>query len=71
MTHFKEYYIENKFIGNLVCAPDRNTIGYNGIATEVLLNQIVLDNNKKIKAGTKVRTMLYPLDLKNNGIRQK
>lgn len=40
---------------------NNEVIGYNGKKTEVLSETIVLDNKKKIKKGTEVLTIIYPL----------
>ena len=58
---FKEYYINDKFIGYLKTEKDRDIIGYNGRKNEIVDYDVILDNKKKIKAGTKVLTILYPL----------
>ena len=58
----KEYWIGNKFINTIIIDnADREVIGYNGRTTQVVEDTIVFDNKKKIKAGTTVMTMLYPL----------
>lgn len=59
--YFKEYYINNKFIGFINCEKDRDIIGYNGRKDEIIENDIILFNKKKIKKGTQVRTIIYPL----------
>ncbi len=61
LGYFKEYYIDNKFIGSLNCDKDRELIGYEGKKEEITISQIILDNKKKIKAGISVVTILYPL----------
>jgi len=58
---YKEYYINNKFIGFIKCVKDRESIGYNGKKEEILTIDIFLENNKKIKKETIVTTMIYPL----------
>ena len=58
---FKEYYINNKFIGFTNCEKDRDIIGYNGRIDETAESDIILFNKKKIKKGTQVRTIIYPL----------
>lgn len=60
--YYKEYWIENKFLGTLSCEKDRDEIGYAGRKKEILSEQIVLQNKRKIKAGTEVMTYLYPLN---------
>lgn len=58
----KEYWIGNKFINTIIINDaDREVIGYNGRRNEIVKDTIVFDNKKKIKAGTEVMTMLYPL----------
>ena len=61
LGYFKEYMIDGKSIGTISCENDRDLIGYAGRITEVVLDTILLDNGKKIKAGTKVITIVYPL----------
>ena len=58
---FKEYYVNNKFMGTIIADKDRDIIGYNGRTKEVLKEMVQLDNKKKIKANIEVMTMLYPL----------
>lgn len=58
---FKEYYVDNKFIGSVHCEKDRETIGYVGRETEAVLTKVVCTNGKIIKEGTIAVTMLYPL----------
>lgn len=62
LGYFKEYYIGPKLIGHTRCEKDREQTGYAGRITEVLTSPVVLDNKKKIKSGTKVMTMIYPLN---------
>ena len=58
----KEYWIGNKFINTIIINDaDREVVGYNGRRNEIVKDTIVFDNKKKIKAGTEVMTMLYPL----------
>lgn len=61
LGYFKEYYVNDKFIGSINCKKDRDVIGYLGKKTEVCEETITLDNNKKIKKGTSAVTFLYPL----------
>lgn len=61
LGYFTEYYINNKFIGTINCEKDRDIIGYNGKTFIVLSEDIVLSNKIKIKKGTQVLTILYPL----------
>lgn len=62
LGHFKEYYINNKFIGTLPSEKDREEIGYNGKRLEVLTETITLNNKKKIKKGVEVLTIIYPMN---------
>jgi hypothetical protein len=63
LGYFKEFYIGNKFIGNLsLNEPDRELTGYAGRVFETTTDQVILENGKKIKAGTKIMTMVYPLN---------
>jgi hypothetical protein len=59
--YFKEYIIDGKSIGTISCEKDREVIGYSGKKTEIVLDQIILDNGKKIKQGSKAITIVYPL----------
>lgn len=59
--YFKEYIIDRKSIGTVLCEKDREVIGYSGKKKEIVLEQIILDNGKKIKAGTNVITVIYPI----------
>ena len=56
---FKEYYINNKFIGTIKCEKDRDVLGFFGKKYEILTQDIKLSNNRIIKKGTKVETMLF------------
>lgn len=59
--YFKEYYVNNKFIGAISCELDEQKIGYNGRINKVLQENITLSNGKKIKSGTEVSVFMYPL----------
>lgn len=61
LGYYKEYFINNKFIGTIPTEKDRDIIGFNGATYEVIEQDIILSNNKKIKKGTAVKTFLYPL----------
>ena len=61
LGYFKEYYLNNKYIGSIKCEKDRDIIGYYGKKKELILQNIFLENKKKIKNGTFVETILYPL----------
>ena len=60
--YYKEFYIKSKFIGLLHGVECDRVIGYNGKKIEVLQTDVILSNNKKIKSGTEVMTMIYPLN---------
>lgn len=64
MRYFKEYYVENKFIGTTNCELEGREIGYFGRKKEVLKDLLITDNKKKIKPNTEVLTIIYPLDVK-------
>ena len=61
LGYFREYYIGSKFLGMVVCDKDRQEIGYWGKKTEPLTEDVILTNKQKIKKGTVVTTLLYPL----------
>lgn len=61
LGYFKEYYIGTKLIGKIKCDKDRELTGYAGRVFEEVIEVITLDNGKKIKPGTEVMTMIYPL----------
>lgn len=58
----KDYYVDKKYVGSLVCEKDRDTFGYYGRKEEILQKDIVFKNNKKIKKGTIVLTELQQLN---------
>lgn len=63
LGYFKEYYIGNKFIGNISLEKlDRELTGYAGRKFETATELIILENGKKIKPGTEIMTMAYPLN---------
>ena len=64
--YFKEYYIDNKFIGCKKIEYNNEKIGYEGKKNEIITESIVLDNKKKIKKGITVSTLIYPLTKWNN-----
>jgi hypothetical protein len=59
--YFKEYYIENKFIGLLNCEKDRETYGFFGKKIETIESDITLSNGRRIKKGEQVTTFLFEL----------
>ena len=65
--YLKEFYLGTKLIGvKTHVEKDREVIGYNGRKQETFSEEIVLDNKKKIKAGTTVMTFLYPMCGRSN-----
>ena len=58
----KDYYYNGKYIGSLNSEKDRDIFGYNGRKKEILENDIVVKNKKKIKKGEEVTTELFPLN---------
>ena len=60
--YFEEYFVDGKFIGSKNCdaQPNRN-LGWSGRKTAYAANDIILDRNKKIKAGTKYYTYIQQL----------
>lgn len=60
--YYEEFYINGKFIGTIpVQRPDDRKIGYDGKQTMVVNETIICDNKKKIKKGTQVYSMVFPL----------
>jgi hypothetical protein len=59
--YFKEFYIGSKYIGQLPCEKDREEIGYYGRQKTILTEDVILKNKKKIKKGTEVNTLIYPI----------
>lgn len=61
--YFLEYSCNGKYLGTKVIdKPLNREIGYSNRKTEALKKDIVLDNKKKIKKGTEVKSILYPLN---------
>ncbi len=62
LGYFKEYIIEGKYIGLVnYCEKDRETMGFQGRVEETLQTETLLTSGKKLKVGTIVTTMLYPI----------
>jgi hypothetical protein len=61
LGYYKEYYVNGKFIGTVLCDKDREVMGYNGKIVEVINDRLELQNKKVIKANTEVVTQLFPL----------
>jgi hypothetical protein len=59
--YFKEYYINNKYIGSLDCEKDRDIYGFFGKKIETIESNLTLSNNRKIKQGEQVTTFLFEL----------
>ena len=59
--YYKEYYLNNKYIGSIKTEKDREIIGYNGKKLEQLKEPIILENKKKLKINIEYQTILYPL----------
>lgn len=62
----KEFYVPHlggsKFIGYMrVDETDRNTFGYAGRKKEILEEDVVFTNKRKLKKGTEVITEIIPL----------
>ncbi len=58
---YKEYWIDNKFIGSVQCEKDREVFGFNGQVKEVTKEKIILDNKRTIQPFIEVTTYLFPL----------
>lgn len=61
LGYFREYYVGRKLVGQMKCEKDRELTGYAGRLFTQTIESLVLDNGKKIKAGTEIMTMIYPL----------
>jgi hypothetical protein len=58
---YKEYYQNGKFVGCVTnVEKDREKIGFYGKKSETLENDLIV-NKKKLKKGTVIETMIYPL----------
>ena len=64
----KEFYVGRKYIGSVrMQESDRGTsYGYDGRKNETFNEVILTDNKKKIKAGTELMTIVYPMNGKWN-----
>lgn len=59
---YVEYMVAGKYVGSInIAQPDRKEIGYYGRIDAVATDDILLNNKKRIKKGTKYYTRLYPL----------
>jgi hypothetical protein len=61
LGYFKEYYINNKLIGTLICDKDRDVYGFFGMKIEIIEFDLILSNKKIIKKGKQVNTFLFEL----------
>ena len=60
--YFDEFYCDNRFIGTIrKSVPDGLIMGYKSMSEYILDADLVCDNGKKIKRGTKVKTYQFPL----------
>lgn len=66
---YKEYYLNGKLIGLSNCEKDREEIGYNGRKKEIIKEDLILNNKKKVKANVEYLTIIYPICGRINGIR--
>lgn len=58
---FKELFIDRKYMGTVKCEYEAGrTLGYFGKKVESFDFDIITDTKKKIKAGSKVETILMP-----------
>ncbi len=55
---YKDYFVNGKYTGSLVCDKDRDVFGYQGRINEIVNDNLILTNKKKIKKGTEVMTIL-------------
>jgi len=58
---FKEYFVNGRFFGTIKCEKDREIVGYLGREEEVLKETVILDNKKRLIAGIRVATIIYPM----------
>lgn len=57
-----DYYVNKKYIGSVkIENPDREVYGYQGRKEELIENEIVFKNKKKIKKGSVATTELIPI----------
>lgn len=62
LGYFLEYFVNGKSIGTKkIDDPGNQQIGYEGRCIFTTTEKIVTDNKKVIKAGTEVKSVLYPL----------
>lgn len=60
--YFEEFIIDGKFIGCKNCVEQKREFGFYGKIVSVASEDIILDNNKKIKKGKTYYTRYYPLN---------
>lgn len=58
---YKDYYLNDKFIGSQKAEKDRETMGYYGRKKETTTKPIIFSKSKKIKQGIEVTTELNML----------
>lgn len=59
----KDIYLDGKYYGSInIDELDREVIGYNGKRKEVTTEEIKIGSKKRIKIGTTIETMVYPLN---------
>lgn len=61
MEYYKDYYLNNKFIGSTISHLDRETFGFMGRKKEIFTDSFKLDNGKIIKPSTEYITELQLL----------
>ena len=60
--YFEEFLINGKYIGSKKCDKQNREIGYYGKQIKIAAEDIILENNKKIKKGQEYYTRYYPLN---------
>lgn len=61
--YYKDIYLDGKYYGSInIDELDREVIGYAGKRTEITTEEIKIGNKKRIKIGTAIDTMVYPLN---------
>lgn len=61
--YYKDIYLNGKYHGSInIDELDREQIGWNGKRTEITTEEIRIKNKKIIRIGTRIDTMVYPLN---------
>lgn len=61
--YFKDYYYQGKFYGSQpIKEKDREQLGYGGRRLETLKEDKKFKNRKILKAGTEVKTEIFPVN---------